>query len=1524
MSTWNLGIDDVSEETRAFRDKLASKDAQIIAQNERLSKQEEEFEELQRKLNETLHKLDAETKRALQLETDLQQRSEDLRNERIASENAKNALTSAQEKHKATNLEMRQLETTLEKISHTSDEHSARAAKLEREKAKLDARIKELEANLHQANQSTAAATPGRGGPAHKPRSSSLSGFRITTLEQDLLEVRTRLAKKEAELETSTQRLAQVQNDLMKAENDKVAAEKKSKADLEELRGTLEEKEEELTYLREQQGDSGREEELLRRIDEDEAKIAALELMIRNTGDAKELQDKLSKLEVEFQAERRRVQELDSQCAELAREKEEALDELDRAQEEARAYAKKLQDRKEREKGLKEKVRKSLALIEDPLMGDDGCLIDMETLEPSSTAPTRSTSTKQPEVDMDTVSQMERLLNAVDRLRHERDTLRRDLQFVETESKFAIEALEAKLAASASPSSNEQTMHTIEQLRAEMDEMHAQFVSVTESMSESLRMKNLKIRELRVQVEALTIVVGHAASVSDDPDLSWTEDGLSESQSGLKELEERYEEMSGALEAMTNERNELYERLRHRDDEWQEAVESLKMDEQDAQERLEQAMCELAELNNHIDNVESERDSLTLQVTNLTADLQLAQEELTQAESRYTNLQFHQLSNMTSSEATRTLRDHIEELEGRVLRRNEAIGILQHDVRRLDTNLRLQEERLVEMTAELEMITAQKDAMVEDCADAREARDTALFRVEKLEDEMEILEDRVADDQNVISGLITVIADTVSRARYAIRVSSNKAEAVSQQEHLELQRQLDEKIRSLMESTKRSEEHAAELQKVRLALEQCQTEAKELSQLSKDLQAEKEALETKVTEAQEHEQGNEKAISDLQKLNHDLQERIQAMEQAANSTADDSEDVTQLKVQHAQALATLQQRLAETETTLEQLQAKQVVFKEDHRKVLEEHNATIVELQEQLESANKELSDLQQLKSKQEESGQADADKLSTLEADLKKVSEERDAAVKSLEELEQQKQTLADELARVEAEKEELESNYSTAQKELERKVQSMEGRFEEELRLSAISKEEVGSLTIRLQQEVEARSRDREDHEAALAESEERLAQAARDIDALRSTLADVQKKVEETETALSESEDVKISLQEQITSLEAEVQKSKSLHRYTETQIKENTQLVATLKADVERLQAELANSEKACKAAEMKFSLQSAQHKRETADFQREISALKARPDLQQALAELEERNNEMDEILRAKCAEIEENDDRVLEMLKEKKKLSAKVETLNRKVLNLQAKLAAAKATSSAPAASERQPSSTPPKAVQPIAPTPSAPAAEPAYSRPRSATTSSTVKASPSTAADVPRDVPRTSLSRVVSGPSSLPRPKTPERNRPIAAVFRARTPEHRMVPESAPLPSAVVIGKKRAAPDDFDVCENLPAQAFTADGEDVENKTPRVRRVLNSLQSGFTPVRHQNNSRPTIGMPSPRRSAAARTSPPQISDMTNSPFQNIPPVPQPSASKQPPVKRSWLGKIRGQPSDKASVKSLFDRGEGS
>jgi hypothetical protein len=87
---------------------------------------------------------------------------------------------------------------------------------------------------------------------------------------------------------------------------------------------------------------------------------------------------------------------------------------------------------------------------------------------------------------------------------------------------------------------------------------------------------------------------------------------------------------------------------------------------------------------------------------------------------------------------------------------------------------------------------------------------------------------------------------------------------------------------------------------------------------------------------------------------------------------------------------------------------------------------------------------------------------------------------------------------------------------------------------------------------------------------------------------------------------------------------------------------------LEGDIERTKADLARSEKSWKTAEVNLSLQNAQRKREMTELERELTAFRSMPNLEQALAELEERNSEMEELLRNKCVEIEENDDRALE------------------------------------------------------------------------------------------------------------------------------------------------------------------------------------------------------------------------------------------------------------------------------------
>ena len=103
---------------------------------------------------------------------------------------------------------------------------------------------------------------------------------------------------------------------------------------------------------------------------------------------------------------------------------------------------------------------------------------------------------------------------------------------------------------------------------------------------------------------------------------------------------------------------------------------------------------------------------------------------------------------------------------------------------------------------------------------------------------------------------------------------------------------------------------------------------------------------------------------------------------------------------------------------------------------------------------------------------------------------------------------------------------------------------------------------------------------------------------------------------------------------------------------------------------------------------------------------------------------------------------------------------------------------------------------------------------------------------------------------------------------------------------EAVPIPPVPVIRN------DFEDYENLPsAQASTADDSDIENSTPRVRRVLNTLQSEFTLTRNQNICF-IVAMPSPKGGASVQMSP-LTSDLANSPHHLAP-------SSAKPSKQSW------------------------
>ncbi|TFK19982.1 hypothetical protein FA15DRAFT_759700 [Coprinopsis marcescibilis] len=1426
MSTLTLGQNDPSEEVLALRSQLSSKDTQTASYQTQLMKKSNELDELKKTFEEAIHKLSHETQRALELEERLRQRDHDLTNEKLARQNMESAFSNATKDNKNTDLEVRNLQSILEAISQESRAKDERLEQLEKEKSTLQERVRELQFQVPLSPVDKPVKRP-----THRPRSSSLSNFRVTTLEQELREARTSLHQREKELKALSEKFSATRGDALRAGNEKLALERTLSAKIRDLEGLLEEQGAELQRLSEEDGGSGREQELLERIDEDEAKIAALEEMLQDTSELTSLRKKLRSTESQLQEERHNIQRITQLHSRLKEEKENLVRELRVAQ-------------------------ASLETRNQGMHGDD------MTEDCTGIASTGSTlSAGDLIANSDAAEYVGRLLAAVDRLRGERDNLQRDVQFLESESRFAIEALEAKLSASQiTSSSTGNTVGSLAQMKSEMDALHIELCELKLEAESEINLKDCEIRRLNQVVTVLGITVDHISAM----DHYHGEDEVATAEATVKDLEGRLDVTMLCLEATTSQRDDLVETLKNKEESWANELEAIKFGQQQATRTIQDLANQVDDLTNQLDAAESERNTLAVQVQNIGEDLEDARVQLTKAESRYSDLQFHQLNSMSSNEATMTLRNQIQELEMRVLRRNEQVGIHQHDIRRLETNLRLQEDRLSEMTMEMEMLNAQKDAMVEDCASTREERDAARHRVDDIEEEMLALEATQARDQETIDTMIHVVVETIAKARAAMQEQGRALSAtheVSMQRALSLTEELrSEKARmdeNISAHLKSIDELKAEVKALKASQDD---ESAIISNLEDDLHHQSErhlaeiehyrALKEEMEKA--HADATDGLLSEVARLQTQLNER----EMSSTKEGEPNGDLDELKAR----CAVLKAELIEQEAQFKAEQERVGNQLSEALRAKESLRAQHEQLQIQLSTSEERYS------------------------AEVKELQQQIKQDADSLNQVSLQQEAWKHAQGQLQAELDVAKQNLSKAQADFEQQLQDRD----QELERVSIRVQELSSQIL---EEQDLRLREQQETQAALQEANEKVQRKEGATRLLEDHVSRLEREIADVKGLHLSSEQDRTQLQQSNTNLLAKVEQNKSVQRVLENQVQEREKTIFTLRSELSRVQAELARIEQTNAKASLSMSMMSAQHKREMSELQRELHALRTKSNLDHVIAELEERNKEMDELLKAKCAEIEQNDDRALEMLKENKKLSSKVESLTRKVQTLQTKVANMKTSpkqGSAPLTLFSAPS-----AAEPTIP-------EPNFQRPRSITTSAS-QPTFSVPSAGPSNGPK-SISRVAS---LHVRPKTPEKRwsatpAPVP-VFKSRTPERQ---EQVPEPVSI-IGKKRRAPDDFEVCETMPPQVFTAESipsGDGENRTPRVRRVLSSLQSGFTPAR--NAARPVMTMPSPRRSVfSAAQSSPHISDVTNSPLVVPPANPNPQSAKS---KRSWLGKIRG------------------
>ncbi|KAH9947112.1 hypothetical protein B0H21DRAFT_363927 [Amylocystis lapponica] len=382
MSTWGIGDNHDSDQVSILKDQLRSKDAQYATLHSQLCKKDDELNEVKASFNDMLYKLRNEADRVVQLETTLNRRNEELQNERLTRQNTEGALTAAHQKFKSQEQTTRELNVHLESLSSHANNSSSDKAKLERDNAALQARVRELQleaqakeqreqAFLRHSQSAAANSSTTRGG---RRRSSSVSTFRVTALEHEASDLRTLSGQQSSEIRVLTERLAHAQQALVQAENEKMATERRLHRQLEEVQASLEEREEDLKAMR-QMGEGAdvamREAGLLERLEDEEGRVAALETQLAHANanhrrEATMLTNELERMQQLLADEKKKVLESEPRMIDLISEKEEAFDEREQAQRDVLDLKKRMDSAKLQIQDLESKLAASTPLPHSP------------------------------------------------------------------------------------------------------------------------------------------------------------------------------------------------------------------------------------------------------------------------------------------------------------------------------------------------------------------------------------------------------------------------------------------------------------------------------------------------------------------------------------------------------------------------------------------------------------------------------------------------------------------------------------------------------------------------------------------------------------------------------------------------------------------------------------------------------------------------------------------------------------------------------------------------------------------------------------------------------------------------------------------------------------------------------------------------------------------------------------------------------------------------------------------------------
>lgn len=744
----------------------------------------------------------------------------------------------------------------------------------------------------------------------------------------------------------------------------------------------------------------------------------------------------------------------------------------------------------------------------------------------------------------------------------------------------------------------------------------------------------------------------------------------------------------------------------------------LAVSEEDGEDLLEEKQeiqAQLEAARSRLDEVEKSHaaslEALRLEVAQLNEALQVSKQSLEAEQAKITQLETkaqgpgsEDSTDADSEPELASMALQLSEQQAKVSALVEELDAQRSEVEELNEILDSREVEVERLQRECkEAAEAKKDATA-NLADVESERDHLQAEVERLRSQEEELVSAKSNLQGQVDELLAGLKsekDDDDLARHLAAVSESDArsaqleseldnarsahrdELIQRENELEsLRKQLSSSADEITWITQSKADVLTALSKAEAALESARDEVKPLQERVHELEAEKAARESQMAALQE--QADDKSSADLLESKtaiEQLQEEIAGLQSAA----------TQADVEHKQALKQLQAQLSDAE---------------EARSAAEDNATRLSTAQDENEKLQLAVQELESSKATLER-------KCAEIES---RASQSEDEARAKLQEVQASLSELSARLESMQAELDDRAAALQGAEAAIAERDAHIKTRNEEYWAM----KEEVAEL-----QEAQERSRlvgqSVADLQAQLQEAQE---ESDRTEAAHRAELQRVRKEAEGSSAHMQELEREMATQQSRLADLEGEIKRRKAAHKSTEEDLEQARGQAHAAETSLQSCQTALARVE-----AQLQTSREEITRLQKDAEKQGDNGG-SAQPagELQEELAFLTSRVKELEDELTVKAEEVEEADTKILAGLKDSKKLSAKVKSLQKQIEGLQAELVkqteatakAKEAAQSPAAAAQRSVSSSASPAIQAS----STAASSPATSTPSSASSS--------------------------------------------------------------------------------------------------------------------------------------------------------------------------------------------------------